>query len=300
MTYETVSVESISALAMMVGVGVIVPLALALIWKFVKKERFTSTLIGAAMFAAFAIVLESFPKLLFFQANNPVGKFVLSNPAAFVIVGALLAGIFEETGRFVAFKVFLKKRRNKETAISYGIGHGGIEVMYLLVSTGITYLIYALMINAGTFEAMVAQVAAISPEEAKAYDQIAAAITQMTIGGTFISLWERVSAMILHISLSVVVFKAAMVKGKVWMYPVAILTHALFDVPAALYQVGVLKNVIVVECMFTVLSILIAVVAFLIYKGLPTKEQVAAENEAEAAKEAQETAMEKAARELGM
>lgn len=37
------------------------------------------------------------------------------------MVGALLAGVFEETGRYVAFKFILKKRENKATALAYGL-----------------------------------------------------------------------------------------------------------------------------------------------------------------------------------
>ena len=43
------------------------------------------------------------------------------------------------------------------------------------------------------------------------------------------------------------VFLAARQKGKGWLYPVAILLHALLDTSAALYQFGVIRSLWIVE-----------------------------------------------------
>ena len=53
-------------------------------------------------------------------------------------------------------------------------------------------------------------------------------------------MFERISAMLAHIGLSMIMFVAAKQKGKLWLYPVAIFMHALLDVPAMLYQLGIL------------------------------------------------------------
>ena len=52
---------------------------------------------------------------------------------------------------------------------------------------------------------------------------------------------ERISAMMVQIALSILVFQAVYVAGKKYMYWVAVALHFLMDVPAALYQKGVLK-----------------------------------------------------------
>jgi uncharacterized membrane protein YhfC len=54
----------------------------------------------------------------------------MSHTWLYAVLGALLAGLFEETGRFIAFKFLLKKRTDRKTAISYGIGHGGFEAIF--------------------------------------------------------------------------------------------------------------------------------------------------------------------------
>ena len=53
--------------------------------------------------------------------------------------------------------------------------------------------------------------------------------------------------MMFHTGLSMLVFTAAWQKGKRWLYPAAILLHALADAPAGLYQVQGSPSVWVVE-----------------------------------------------------
>lgn len=62
-----------------------------------------------------------------------------------------------------------------------------------------------------------------------------------------VGLFERISAMMIHIGLSMIMFAAVRQKGKLWLYPAAICLHALADVPAALYQCGVLKSIFLLE-----------------------------------------------------
>ena len=62
-------------------------------------------------------------------------------------------GLFEETGRFVAFKTLLRKRKQRETSISHGIGHGGFEVMLIIGLNLVSYIMMGLMINNGSIAA---------------------------------------------------------------------------------------------------------------------------------------------------
>ena len=70
-------------------------------------------------------------------SDHAVSRFLNANPVLLALVAGLFPGLFEETGRLVAFNTVLKKRKNRETSISYGIGHGGFEVILIL---GITYI----------------------------------------------------------------------------------------------------------------------------------------------------------------
>ena len=114
------------------------PLLLAILWKIRKKEPFISILTGAAAFLLFAVILEkpiqnvlAFPSAMGLP-EHAVSRFLNAHPVLLALVAGLFPGVFEETGRLIAFKTVLKKRRNRETAISYGIGHGGFEVILIL------------------------------------------------------------------------------------------------------------------------------------------------------------------------
>jgi len=269
MEYEMIGAQAITAIIMMLSFGLFVPLTLAIVWTKVKKDKFTTVLLGAAGFAVFAIVLEAFPKLLLFSAKNPIGNYVLNHNWAYIIIGALLAGLFEETARFFVFKVLIKKRKNKETAISYGIGHGGFEIMYLFVATATNNLIYAALINTGSFGAIVEQSAAIDATSAETLNQIAAALVTLKPTDTLLGFVERISALMLHIACSIVVFRGVREKGKLWLYPVAIAMHTAVDCIAGIYQVGILKNVYVLELIIFGVSLTLLIFALMMYKKMP-------------------------------
>ncbi len=108
-------------------------MAAALIWKRKKKEPVISILIGAAAFLLFALILEKpIQNVLVFPTTmglpqHAVSRFLNANPVLLALAAGLFPGVFEEIGRLIAFKTVLRKRRNRETSISYGIGHGGFE-----------------------------------------------------------------------------------------------------------------------------------------------------------------------------
>jgi uncharacterized membrane protein YhfC len=271
MQYEMIGTEPKIALILMMICGILLPTAVATIWKIKTKELISTILIGALTFAVFAIGLESIPKVFLFQLDNPVSAFVLSLSWLYAVVGALLAGVFEETGRFLAFKFLLKKRTERKTAISYGIGHGGFEAIFLLVFSGIQYLTYISLINSGQFSTVVEQVRATSPNQVAAMEAIPATLAATTISSVGISIMERVSAMLGHVAFSILVFDAARTPKKGWMFPFAIFLHAFLDFFAALYQVG---KISVSPVIFEVLLLLVAVVFFYItlrfvYRKMP-------------------------------
>lgn len=266
-----ISTSTISVFACMAAVGILGPVILALIWKKKTGEPLSTVFVGALIFFVFAIVLETLPKLVLFQTNNPVGVYVMARPYLYMTLAALLAGLFEETGRWVAFRFLLKKRTDRRTAISYGIGHGGFEAMYLLALGGIQYISYALMINAGQFDSLLAQTAAAAPEQLEALKAIPQTLAATTFANLFLSVWERVSAVLIHLSCSVLVFCAVRQKGKRWLYPLAILLHASIDMAAALYQGGLITNVYVLElCIFIWAAGFFAICMLCAYRKLPS------------------------------
>ena len=232
-----------------------VPVIIAIVWKVKKKERFTTILIGAATFIVFALVLEkSIQNVLVFptQMGLPLhgaAKFLNARPILWALVLGLFPGVFEETGRLVAFKTVLRKRKNRETGISYGIGHGGIEVMLILGLTYITNIAYAVMINTGVYGNLIAQAAAQAPEQViwQKHDTgimgytVAAQLAAFSAGDLAIGVVERIFAFMFHTGASIIVFYACKDKKKFWLYPLAILLHTAMDSLAGLKMAGVIE-----------------------------------------------------------
>ena len=247
----------------MIAIGIGLPVGLAIFWIVTKKGDLGTVIAGAATWFVFAVVLEGIAKSYLFSSANPVGRAILGSTALTAAVGALLAGIFEETGRLIVFRIILKKRNNKEVAVSHGIGHGGFEALYLLVIAGVQNLIYAAMINAGGFQQII-DTAAASGIDVSALEKIPEALLSLTPLTVCISGFERICAILLHIGLSILVFYAVKQK-KIGLYFLAVLLHACFDVPAALYQLGIIKSVYAVEA---ILGVYAAVFFVTIFKKL--------------------------------
>lgn len=210
----------------------VLPIVLVIWWKKRSGVSFWPFVAGAVCFTLFAMVLERLLHQLCLVSDNAVSRAILASPVLYMLYGAFAAGIFEETGRLFGFKVLLRKQRQSATAVAYGIGHGGIEVILIL---GITYLIYLLALLGVPFG------------DAESTSALVGAAQSISFPLALLGMVERISALLLHIGLSMVVFVAASQPGKLWLYPVAILLHALMDAPAALYQYGILRSLAVLE-----------------------------------------------------
>ena len=239
---ENAHVETASFVWLIVGavLWVAVPVAAALIWKVKKKEPVTSILIGAAAFLLFALILEkpiqnvlAFPTAMGLP-EHAVSRFLSANPVLLALVAGLFPGVFEETGRLIAFKTVLRKRKNRETSISYGIGHGGFEVILILGFTYIQYIAYAVMLNTGTFGALIDQLASQAPEQLGSVETVVRLLTGFSFADLGIAFVERIFAVLFHIGASILVFYACRDKKHFWLYPMAIVLHTGMDYIGAL------------------------------------------------------------------
>jgi len=248
------------AFGLMIAAGLILPTVLCIWWLKTRHEKFTSVLTGAMTFLIFALVLESIVHSIVFM----VFPGIRDNVVAYMLYGALMAGIFEETGRFLAYKLVLKKRTNRETAISYGIGHGGFEAVYILAATGINNFVYAGIINAGQFPALLDQLKAAG-QDTSPIESLPEQLAAFGIADIGLPILERVFAVMFHIALSILVFYAVK-NGKIWMYFLAVILHALLDAPAALYQQGVIGIAATEVCLALFSIVTFVIIYVFLYK----------------------------------
>ena len=254
-----VSTGSMIVMAVNAILGFAIPIFLA--WWAVKKHnaKLSTILIGAATFIVFALVLESLVHKLVLAGDR--GAAIQGNVLYYALYGGLMAGLFEETGRFLSMKFLLKKEPTEtKPGVSYGLGHGGVEMLILFGFSMISVLTMAVMVNAGQTDALLAK----TPEASQA--ALTAQFEQLktTSAGTYLyGLWERLSAITLHLGLSILVWAAVRKGGKwLWLFPAAILLHALVDALAVILSKS--ASILVIELIVMALAIAVAGLAWLI------------------------------------
>ena len=179
----------------------------------------------------FAFVLEQLVHCVVFGSSIGIG--IQNNTLMYALYGGLMAGLFEETGRFLAMHCVLKKEQgNSYNALMYGAGHGGFE-MFVILSLGmINNLIYAVMINLGQTRMLLEPL----DDTAKAALQSTFdALIQTPRWNFMISPLERAAAIIAQIGLSVIVWYAATGKKiNGLLFILAIFLHAVMDAVSVL------------------------------------------------------------------
>ena len=220
-----VSGLTLGMMALAASVCVVIPLVLLFYYKK-KGAQVLPFFIGCAVFVVFALILEALVHNLVLKVL-PVGKTILGSTLLYALYGGLMAGLFEETGRFVAFRTVLKKRLgNDKNALMYGAGHGGIEAILVLGTTYAGYIVMGIMLNMGLADKLTA---GLTGDILAQMETVFAAISAITPLTCLLAILERCVAIATHISLSVLVWFAAKKPGKLWLYPLAILLHAALD-----------------------------------------------------------------------
>ncbi|MBO4900008.1 MAG: YhfC family intramembrane metalloprotease [Lachnospiraceae bacterium] len=280
MDIQSIGGGQIALLVTGIIICAVVPIAIWIIWLIKKKEKFTTILAGAATFILFAIILEKpiqnaliFPTMMGLSEHE-ASTFINARPVLWAFLLGLFPGVFEETGRFIAYKTVLRNRKNRETSISHGIGHGGIEQILVLLANGglVTYLTYAVMINTGTFQLVIDQVMATAPDQVELLYEQVAQIASFSFANLGLYLVERLGfAFLYHVGASILVFYACKDKKKFWLYPFAILIHTLIDGMAGLNMAGVISlSDAALEAVLAVTGILVFFGAyFLLYRKDP-------------------------------
>lgn len=217
---------------------------IAAVWYARKqyKINFAVLGLGAVAFFASSQVLEKIVHLLVLhpQKDGTV-PLMTENPLLYVIYGISMAALFEETARLIFFKWLEKKRTLEDSdALAYGLGHGGLELLYLGMGSLISLLILFSLLESS------------NPDLANLLPQNTLETVQSLSGWQVYLLGvERVLALVMQIGLSFWVYQA--IRQKKWIYLVAAYgLHALFDLAPSLSQVGWLSNPLLVEGLLAV------------------------------------------------
>jgi len=177
--------------------------------------------IGGAMFLI-ALMREPLNELLVSSLSGSLPLEYLW--VAFYALPAFTAGIFEESARFIAFKLVIKGREVSD-ALMYGAGHGGIESILLV---GVNTLSLAIVVY-------------FYPDQLSA-DQMFL-VNSIPVWLPLVGLWERMVAFVIQLGLSVLVLQT-LVKEKYLYFVAAIFLHFLVNIVSQvlLLQYGIFAS----------------------------------------------------------
>lgn len=221
-------VNTFSIVFMAISMLICFLLPVALIIYFYKKHKINliAVLLGAIVFFVSQIAIRI--PLLSILGKQQWYIEMSTNIYLIALFLALTAGIFEEVGRYIVMKLFMKKGLNWKNGIAFGIGHGGIEAIIIVGLTLLNYVVISMMINSGLFDSAIA--ATLPPAIA---EQIRSTLVDTPainfLGGGF----ERTMTMIIQIAFSVMVLYAVKFKKPIYLL-YAILLHAAVDAPTVI------------------------------------------------------------------
>lgn len=178
-------------------VSLVLPILAALAISSRIKHSLRPVILGALTFTFFQL-LTRMPLIQVVLPSIPYyNEFAASNHLIIVIFMGVTAGLFEEFGRFIVMKKFLKNQNDTMSAVAFGIGHGGIEAILIVGINSIFILLY--------------QLPFIVP-------------AQMFTAGI-----ERLLTLMLHIGLSIMVMKSVREHNFKWVF-LAFVVHSLVDI----------------------------------------------------------------------
>ncbi len=209
---------------------------------------------GASVFFVFQLATRV-PAVQFIQAS--IADQLKASPTlmwAWLVVLALTAGLFEEVGRYLGYRVLM--RREEKTwskAVMYGLGHGGFESIVLVGGMMLLGIIHLWSFASGGFAQLPEDQRTLAAQQLQALNAQPGWIA-------LLGAWERLWTVPLQVAFSVIVLQVFRTGKLVWLLW-AVVGHALVDLVAVgLQQVlgaGVVSSLIIegVIAVFGVLAV---------------------------------------------
>jgi uncharacterized membrane protein YhfC len=181
---------------------------------------------------------------------------------AYAVILGLLVGIFEETARYILFKFFLRKSRTWNESVIVGLGHGGTEAVILGILAALAF------VNMLVYKNMdLSTVPSIPANQLELAKQQVAAYWSAPVYMALLGMVERIFAICLHVSLSVMVLYSIANHKPLWFWG-ALLWHAIVDA-LAVYLGQQHIGALALEGVVAVLAMIGLGVAFALRKKFP-------------------------------
>lgn len=233
---EIVSTASMIAIIITLFITLIVPIIVWIIYGVKNKGKgvWKALALGAAGFVLLQMIIRM-PILNIVSLIPGFGTFVAEYYVVYCLILAITAALFEVVARFGVAKI-LQKKINYEQGVAAGLGHGGIEAILIVGMTYINNLLYAIMINSGTFAQTIEAVAATDTTGMAEAQLLAiqASLVEAPSYLFYLAGYERVLTVIFHTAMSLLVCYLVYKKKAVLGVGIAFVMHFLVDFIAPL------------------------------------------------------------------
>lgn len=223
-----VSSSTIIAVCVTLCISLFLPLIVYIVYGVKNKGKgvWTAWLLGAAGFFVQQIIIRT-PIISLLSILPGFMTFVENHYILYCFLLAFTAGLFEVVGRYAVAKI-LNKKLTYERGIAAGLGHGGIEAMFLIGVTYINNLIYIVMINSGSFDGIIEQTAAMGMDTS---GLVAVRESLIHTGAILFYLagYERILTMIAHTAMSLLVCYFVWKKKDILGIGICLVMHTALD-----------------------------------------------------------------------
>ncbi len=168
------------------------------------------------------------------------------------IILGLLAGLFEEIGRYLSFKHITKGVRTWKEGLMFGAGWGGFESIAIGILV-IFSLINVMVIPTIDIESLNAT-GQLNQEQLQQIEQAREQIKALNWYDPFFGAMERIFAITLHLALTLIVLQCFIQKRKIFLL-IAILLHSLTDA-LAVAMVGFGYSIPLIEGMMFLIALI--------------------------------------------
>ena len=231
-----VSTASMIAIIITLFITLIAPVIVWIIYGVKNKGKgvWKALALGAAGFVLLQMIIRM-PILNIVSLIPGFGTFVAEYYVVYCLILAITAALFEVVARFGVAKI-LQKKINYEQGVAAGLGHGGIEAILIVGMTYINNLLYAIMINSGTFAQTIEAVAATDTTGTAEAQLLAiqASLVEAPSYLFYLAGYERVLTVIFHTAMSLLVCYLVYKKKAVLGVSIAFVAHFLVDFIAPL------------------------------------------------------------------
>lgn len=254
------SVPTLSIIGMVFSLILVIgiPIVLCIVVRRKTKAKISSFFYGCAVFFVFALILEQILHGIVFMV---FGSKMTEHILLYGLYGGMAAALFEETGRFVAMKFFMRKQLTRENALMYGVGHGGLEAILIIGLAYISNIITAFMINSNQLEIMLSS---LSESQRESTIQSVSALWTTSSDQFFAAGVERIFSIILQIALSILVYKAVKSGEKKFLL-LAMGFHFLVDFVAVISSQKL--SIWIIEVLIFIMTVIVSMFALQIYKA---------------------------------